>query len=114
MDREFFYTLLKLLIFLPFILICIYMVLKYGGNKIQDLQNSKYIKVFERVQLSKDNSILVVKIGEKGYVITNSNKGIEILMSVSNEELTEIEKSKKIPQYDSLNEIYQRFKKRKD
>ncbi|WP_102400919.1 flagellar biosynthetic protein FliO [Haloimpatiens massiliensis] len=114
MDKEFFMMIIKLICFFPFILLSIYLVLKYGGSKIGNMQNGKYIKIFERVQLSKDNSILVVKIGQKGYVISNTNKGIEILMPVSEEELLEIEKGKKIPQYKDLKEFYGRFKKRKE
>lgn len=114
MDKEFLIMIIKLVCFFPFILLSIYLVLKYGGSKFSNMQNGKYIKIFERVQLSKDNSLLVVKIGQKGYVISNTSKGLEILMPVSKEELLEIEKSRNIPQYKDLKELYERVKKRKE
>lgn len=38
--------------------------MKYGGNKLQDIQKGKYIKIVETT-ISKENSLLVVKIGQK-------------------------------------------------
>lgn len=114
MDREFLTMILKLLGFFPFIILSIYVILKYSGNKIQGLHNGKYIKIYERVQLSKENSILVVKIGDKAYVISNSSKGVEILMSIDDEEFKKIESNKSIPEYNNFKEFYRRFRKRKD
>ncbi|MFD3157472.1 flagellar biosynthetic protein FliO [Haloimpatiens sp. FM7330] len=112
MDKEFITMLLKLIVILPPMLLTIYLVLKFGGNKLQDLQNGKYVKIFERVQLSKENSILVVKIGEKGYVISNTAQKVEILLEISDEELAKIELTKKIPQYNNFRELFQKLKQK--
>ncbi|MCB2297155.1 flagellar biosynthetic protein FliO [Clostridium tagluense] len=108
MDLEFWTLLLKILIFLPFILLLLYLSLKYGGNKLQKLQNGRYMKVIDRIALSKDNSIVVVKIGEKAYAVSSSSKEINILFELPKEEISTIENIKELPQYDDMKELFKK------
>lgn len=108
MDVQFWWMFLKIVIFLPFILILIYISMKYGGSKLQNIQNGKYIKILERASISKENSLLVVKIGQKGYVMASTNRKIEIITELSQEEIIEIEASKVIPQYENLKDFYEK------
>ena len=94
-DLQFLVTIGKIIIFLPFIIFLIYFSLKVGGEKLGSLQNGKYMKVLDRLPLTKDNSILAVKIGEKGYIISSTQGKIEILLSLQEEELKKLEESKK-------------------
>lgn len=107
---EFWILLFKIVIFLPFILFLVFISIKYGGGKLQQVQNTRYLRVMERLSLSKDNSILIVKIGEKVYVISSCNKSIEILMELSEEEIAKIEANKAIPQYNNLKDFYNKLK----
>ena len=108
MDLQFWLMLLKIIIFLPFILLLIYISAKYGGNKLQDMQNGRYIKVLERASISKENTLLVVKIGEKGYVMASTNGKIEVISEIDKDEVLKVEASRTIPQYDSLKEFYEK------
>lgn len=101
---------IKFIIFFPIIILLIYVSLKYGGSKFQDMQNGKYIKVLEKTPLSKDANLLIVKIGLKGYVISNTASKTEILMEISDEELQSVEKTRKIPQYKGLDEFFKDIK----
>ena len=56
--------------------------------------NKKYVKVIERVQISKDGYILVVKVGKKGMVLSTSTGHTEKLQELTEEELAEIEEAK--------------------
>ncbi|SHI59955.1 flagellar protein FliO/FliZ [Clostridium amylolyticum] len=85
---------LKIIVFLPFVITLIYLSLKFGGNKLQNMQNGSYMKIIERVQVSKENSLMLAKIGEKAYIMSSSPKGIEILEELSKEELLHIEEKK--------------------
>lgn len=114
MDSSFWFMLLKILVFLPIVLIIFYVSVKFGGSKLQLLQNGRFIKVLERVALSKENSLLVVKIGEKGYVLASSNGKVEKLMELEDNELLQIEAVKDLPQYSSLKEIYEKVLKKKE
>lgn len=100
------YMILKLTLALPFILFLIYLSLKLGGSKMQQLQNGRFIRILERVPLSKENSILVTKIGDKGYVVSSTNGKVEILLELSEEELKGIETKNTLPKYDNMNEFY--------
>lgn len=108
MDIEFWTLLFKITIFLPFILLLLYLSLKYGGNKLQTLQNGKYMKVMDRIALSKENSIVVVKIGEKAYAVSSSSKEISILFELPQEEISRIENIKELPQYDDMKELFKK------
>ncbi|ERI91257.1 flagellar biosynthetic protein FliO [Clostridiales bacterium oral taxon 876 str. F0540] len=105
---------LKIVVFLPFILFLFYLSVKFGGSKLQKIQNGKFIKVLDRVSLSKENSLVVVKIGQKGYVLSSSTGKIETLLELKEEELLKIEETKEIPEYASLKEFYQKVIKKKE
>jgi flagellar protein FliO/FliZ len=113
MDLEFWTLLFKIIIFLPFILLILYLSLKYGGNKLQKLQNGRYMKVLDRIALSKENSIVVVKIGEKAYTISSGPKGINILFELPQEEISKIENIKELPQYDDMKELFKKLRMKK-
>lgn len=113
-DYNFWVMIIKLVVFLPFILLLVYVSLKYGGSKLQHMQNGRYIKVLERVAISKENSLVVVRIGEKGYVLTSSAGKVETLLEIGDEELKKMEGSNQIPQYTSFKEFYQKVFKKKD
>ena len=114
MGIEFWEMLIKIIIFLPFVLFAIYMSLKYGSMKLQAIQNGNYIKIIERVTLSKENQLLVAKMGNKAYVVTSTNGKIEILLEVEEEELKKLEASKRIPEIKNLKETYERLRGKKE
>ena len=67
---------------------------KYANKGINGNLNKKYVKVIERVQISKDGYILVVKVGKKGMVLSTSTGHTEKLQELTEEELAEIEEAK--------------------
>lgn len=103
---------LQLVVGLIIIIPLIYFTLKYGGKKFQTMQNNNYLKVLERISFSKENSLIVVKIGEKAFVFTSTNSNIEMLMEIDKEDIEKIEKSKVLPEYNNINEFLKDFKKK--
>ncbi|MBV7272209.1 flagellar biosynthetic protein FliO [Clostridiaceae bacterium UIB06] len=108
MDLQFGSEILRTVMALGFILILIYVSMKYGGSKLQDIQKGKYIKILERAPISKENSLLVVKIGQKGYVVASSSGKIEVISELLEGELIEVEASKVLPQYENLKDFYEK------
>jgi len=108
MDKEFLILIFKIIIFLPFILIILNISLKYGGNKLRKLQDGRYMKILDRISLSKDNSIAVVKIGDKAYAVSSSPKDIKILFELPKEEIVRIENIKELPQYEDMKELFKK------
>lgn len=113
-DLQFVITLLKIIAFLPFIILLIYISIKYGGGKLQDIQKGKYMKIMDRLPLSKENSLLVVKIGDKAYVISSTHGNVQIMLELTSEDIIKIESSKEIPQYHSLKELYEKLRNKKE
>jgi len=89
MDGQFWITLLKILVFFPFV---IALILIFGkmGSKFNLNTNNKYMKILERLPISKDNTLLVVKVGEKGFLMSSSTGKIEILREIDGAELESI------------------------
>ncbi|KYH35611.1 hypothetical protein CLTEP_00040 [Clostridium tepidiprofundi DSM 19306] len=84
-DLQLWKMVIEIVIFLPFIIFLIYFVGKYGSNKFQNIQNGKIIKILERVPISKDNSLLIVKIADKYYLISSSNGSVEVLFEIESD-----------------------------
>ena len=106
MDLQFWWMLFKIILSLIFIIFLIYIFAKYGGGKLRSIQGARYINILERTQLSKENSLLVVKIGESGYVISSSNGKVEIICELEKEEIMKIENSKSVYEYRDLKDLY--------
>lgn len=95
MDFGFFTMFMKLIIALGITLGIMFLSYKVLGTKVESINNNKYIKVIERTQISKDNAILVVKAGRKGYILMSSGNNVEKLSDLSEEEIDEIEENKR-------------------
>ena len=95
MDFEFLKMCIQLFIALGITLGIIFLSYKILGTKVESINNNKYVKVIERTQITKDNAILVVKVGKKGYVMTCSGSSMESLSELSQKEINEIEDNKK-------------------
>ena len=84
----------KLIVSMIVIFALMIILFKYANKGINGNLNKKYVKVIERVQISKDGYILVVKVGNKGMVLSTSTGHTEKLQEVTEEELAEIEEAK--------------------
>lgn len=114
MDSQFLKSFLELLIFLPFILILIYLLGK-AVNKTNISPPGRYIKILERLSISKESSILVIKIGDKAYIMANNSGKTEILKELEQEEILKIEQMKKenmnYIKCDKLSHLFKKFKR---
>ena len=95
MNFEFLGMFVKLILALGITLGLIFLSFKLMGTKLSAINNNKYIKVIERVQVTKENTILIVKIGKKGFVMTSTAGHMEKLSELSEEEINIIEEEKK-------------------
>ena len=95
MNFEFFVAFGQLVLALGVTLGLMFLSFKLMGTKLSTINNNKYMRVIERVQVTKENTILIVKIGQKGYVMTSSAGHMEKLSELSEEEINIIEEDKK-------------------
>ncbi|WP_368487892.1 flagellar biosynthetic protein FliO [Clostridium sp. BJN0013] len=109
MDLGLWWMIFKIIISLGFILCLIYISVKYGGGKLQSIQNGRYVKIFERTQISKENSLLVVKIGDRAYVISSTNSKVEIIYELNEKEISDMENMRSVYEYKNLKDLYNKI-----
>ncbi|MCQ2969366.1 MAG: flagellar formation protein, partial [Clostridium sp.] len=73
----------------------IILTLRLSENKYNQINDIKNIKIIDKVQLSKDNSIFILKILNKGYIASVSSSRTDLLKELSEEEITLLEQNKK-------------------
>lgn len=102
---DFIFLFLKLIFSLTAVLGLMFLTFKLSGNKLNKINGNKYIKILERAQISKDASIVVVKIGNKGYTLSITNNQVEKLDELSYEDIELIEENK-MKEKEKINEQY--------
>jgi flagellar protein FliO/FliZ len=108
MEGSIWIMLLKVIIFLPFTVLLIYLVLKYGGSSALKIQNGKFLKIIEKTSLSKDSSIVIASIGKKYYLISSTSSRNEILMELDQDEINEYLANKNNSIKNGLNNMFNR------
>ncbi|WP_278382296.1 flagellar biosynthetic protein FliO [Clostridium tyrobutyricum] len=108
MDSQFLWMFFKTIMALAFVIFLIYISVKYGGGKFQNVQKNKFVKIMQRSQISKDNSLLLVKIGKRAYVISSTTGRIEILYELDKDEISTLQNVNELPQYKNLKDFYER------
>lgn len=102
MGTDFYMMFLEIIGALVILLPLVYVSLKLGGGKLQNIQSGRFTKVIERTALSKEASIDIVKLGEKVYVMSCTKEDIKIIKELSQEEIRNLEEPKKIVEIDNL------------
>lgn len=105
---EFALMIIKLVLGLIVVLGLMVIALKYGNNGLNKINNNKYIKIVDRVQLAKDTYIAVVKIGDKGVVLLTSSGHSEKLEELTKEELLEIESNRQ-ESIENMTKMYDKY-----
>lgn len=95
MNFEFLGMIVQLILALGVTLGLMFLSFKLMGTKLNAINNNKYIKVIERVQVTKENAMLIVKIGKTGYIMTSTAGRMEKLSELSEDEINNIEEDKK-------------------
>lgn len=108
MDMDFFTLLFKMIVALVITLGLMFLTFKVMGTKVNNINDGKYVKIIERVQVGKESSILVIKVGKKGYVLTNTSEHMEKLSELTEDEVTYIEENNRKKAQD-MSESYSRF-----
>ena len=103
---EFVFMCVKLVFSLVIVIGIMYLAFKISGDRINQINKNKYIKVLDRIQISKDSFIIILKVGNKGYIMSSTNGKTEKIQDLSEEEVLTIENEKLKVQND-LNKGYE-------
>ncbi|WP_238883230.1 flagellar biosynthetic protein FliO [Clostridium sp. YIM B02551] len=98
----------RLAIVLPLILFLLIITLRYINKKSNTLTNGRYLNVVERIQISKECYITIVKMGEIGVVMAVSPGNTTVVKELSKEELESIMRDKKQSQQELI-DTYQKY-----
>lgn len=92
---DFIFIFLKLIVALIVVLLAMILALKVSNKGLSKITEKKYMKIVDKVQLSKDNYIVTIKLGDKGKVLSVSNNHTEVIEEISLEEIKKIEDEKR-------------------
>ena len=98
-----FYLVLKFTFALIVILLMIYILAKLANKQKGTLGAGKQIKVLDRTQISKDSYIVIVKIRNKGYVISYAAGKSDIIDELSEDDICAIEQDIENARQEMLN-----------
>ncbi|SHE56762.1 flagellar formation protein [Clostridium fallax] len=87
-------AIVKMIMVLIAVVCLILITFKLSETRLNKMRNGNYIKVIERTQITKNNTIILIKAGKKGYLINCSNDKSEVLKEISEDEILLIEKEK--------------------
>lgn len=68
-----------------FVIFLAYLTSKWIAKRQNIFSSGSVIKVIERAALGKDAYLLVVRVGEKTYLVSLSNGGVELLSELTGE-----------------------------
>lgn len=108
---DFFILIIKLIFALILVFGLMFIALKYSRNSISKFGNKRYAKVIDRIQISKDSCVIIMKLGEEGLVILSNSGHSETLKKLSKEEIEVIEKQK-AESYENMSHAFDKIKKK--
>ena len=91
MDFEFIKMCFNMVLSLCVILILIFILAKISGNKINSINNKKYMRIVDRLMITKDSSLIIVKVGSKAYLLSCGSKNIDKIDEIPIQEIEKIE-----------------------
>lgn len=91
-------TILSAIFAMVFVLLLAYFSTKWIGNKFSVNQSSKIIKVLDRVMISQDKCLIVVRAGEKTMLVAMTDNAVVNLCELDNLEIPPTEQ----PEFSSI------------
>lgn len=95
MDKTLIEYLINIVILVPIVLCLIVISLKLSRKGIDSFSMGAYVQVIERVSLSKETTLYVVKMGATGSVIVSSIHNTEVIKELNENDMEEIIRTKK-------------------
>jgi flagellar protein FliO/FliZ len=84
---------IKVIAFIPIVIALIAISLKLSQKTLIQGQSNKYMKVLEVINVNKNNSLLIVKIGDKGCVLASSGSNMNKIEDLTKEDILQIEEN---------------------
>ena len=95
MDKTFLEFIINLIVLVPVISLLIVISLRLSKKSLDKFTSDAYAQVIERISLSKDINLYVIKLGETGCVLVSSNNNTQLIKELDKNEIEEIIRVKK-------------------
>ena len=108
---DYIYLIFKLIFALLVVILFMILAFKFSNKGVIKYNSKKYAKVIDRIQLSKESFIVILKLGDKGVVLLSSTSHTEKLQELTKEEIELIEKNKE-ESYEEMTQLFDKLIKK--
>ena len=77
----------RFIIVLPIVIFLLIITLRYLNNKSMSLTKANYLNIVEKVQITKECTIAILKTGDSAIIIAINSGGIETLRELTKDEV---------------------------
>ena len=101
MNNTFLEFIINLIVLVPVVVLLIFISLRLSKKSLIKIGSGSYVKVLEKINLSKDICLYVIKSGNTGCIIVTSNNNKQLIKKLNEDEINEIIEMKN--QHNDLN-----------
>ena len=102
---DYFYIIFKLMLGMVLVISLLLILSRITSKNLSKINQNKYIKIIETKQIAKNTYVMVLKVGDKGYLLSTGDGKTEKLDVISKEEIEKIEQLK-ISEKEKVQDIY--------
>lgn len=99
---------LNLVLVIPIVLLLFFIAIRLGKTSLVKIGAYNHVTILEKININKDSSVLVLKLGNEGCVGVATSSGFEVIQKLDINEIKEIEDKKS--QFLSKKESLKNFK----
>ena len=90
MNNTFLEFIINLIVLVPVVVLLIFISLRLSKKSLIKIGSGSYVKVLEKINLSKDICLYVIKSGNTGCIIVTSNNNTQVIKKLKEDEINEI------------------------
>lgn len=90
MNNTFLEFIINLIVLVPVVVLLIFISLRLSKKSLSKIGSGSYVKVLEKINLSKDICLYVIKSGNTGCIIVTSNNNTQVIKKLNEYEINEI------------------------
>lgn len=90
MNNTFLEFIINLIVLVPVVVLLIFISLRLNKKSLSKIGSGSYVKVLEKINLSKDICLYVIKSGNTGCIIVTSNNNTQVIKKLNEDEINEI------------------------
>ena len=90
MNNTFLEFIINLIVLVPVVVLLIFISLRLSKKSLSKIGSCSYVKVLEKINLSKDICLYVIKSGNTGCIIVTSNNNTQVIKKLNEDEINEI------------------------